>query len=388
MAVVYSGGTYVNSTFTGDSKSAVMANLRTMLVNAGWTNVAYAGGGLGLADQTFTVTIASPGVVTLTSHGLSANDPVVLSTSGALPTGLATNTKYFVRNPAANTFELSASSGGASINTSGSQSGTHKVSTESILLQSATQSGVTNPCRMRIKDYLATCLSLGIENQTGTLSFAASSTVGGFLLPAVSQTMRVIATKYWFICFVPGSTASRTCVYCGMPYVDSSILSGVTDIGFMFGNAGGDGDTNVRNSFRTGPVLTGGNNTNGNYQVLLGSSSWQSQNNSNNGGGNNAGAPEVAYTCQPGLSQTSTARNYRWGNDALLTSDVLIGWGATVITDESKIRGQLYDMIYIAEAVAMDSTDTFSGHTWFNLTNSNTQASGIPRGGMWVRTDT
>jgi hypothetical protein len=35
------------------------------------------------------------------------------------------NTVYFVRNPATNTFELSATSGGASINTTGSQSGVH-----------------------------------------------------------------------------------------------------------------------------------------------------------------------------------------------------------------------------------------------------------------------
>ena len=75
---------------------------------------------------TVTVTIASPGVMTWAGHNFAANDTIVLSTSGALPTGLSANTIYFVRNPAADTFELSATSGGASINTSGSQSGTHK----------------------------------------------------------------------------------------------------------------------------------------------------------------------------------------------------------------------------------------------------------------------
>ena len=77
--------------------------------------------------QTFTVTIASPGVVTAVAHGYAANDQVVLSTTGSLPTGLTAGTVYFVRNPAANTFELSATSGGASINTTGAQSGTHTV---------------------------------------------------------------------------------------------------------------------------------------------------------------------------------------------------------------------------------------------------------------------
>lgn len=74
---------------------------------------------------TFTVTIASPGVFTLNGHGLWNNDPVYLTTSGALPTGLAQNTLYYVKSVTTNTFRLSATRGGADINTTGSQSGTH-----------------------------------------------------------------------------------------------------------------------------------------------------------------------------------------------------------------------------------------------------------------------
>lgn len=75
---------------------------------------------------TFTVTIASPGVFTLTSHGLRVGDRVRFTTTGALPTGLALVTDYFVSNvPNANTFRVSATLGGADVNTSGSQSGTH-----------------------------------------------------------------------------------------------------------------------------------------------------------------------------------------------------------------------------------------------------------------------
>lgn len=84
----------------------------------------------GYGTKTFTVTIASPGVVTCNSHGLSNNQTIRLATSGALPTGLTKGSvTYFVRSAAANTFELSLTSGGASINTSGSQSGTHNFST-------------------------------------------------------------------------------------------------------------------------------------------------------------------------------------------------------------------------------------------------------------------
>lgn len=78
---------------------------------------------------TFTVTIASPGVFTLTAHGLVANDIVYLTTTGALPTGLAVETAYYVISTGltADNFRLSTTLGGAAINTSGSQSGTHSL---------------------------------------------------------------------------------------------------------------------------------------------------------------------------------------------------------------------------------------------------------------------
>lgn len=82
-------------------------------------------GATAIPSSTFTVTIASPGVVTWNAHGLSAGTPVVFTSTGALPTGLAVNTVYYVLAPTTNTFTLSATSGGSAINTSGSQSGTH-----------------------------------------------------------------------------------------------------------------------------------------------------------------------------------------------------------------------------------------------------------------------
>jgi len=72
-----------------------------------------------------TITIASPGVVSWTGHGLSNGTPIVLSTTGALPTGLTAGTIYFIVSAAADTFQLSATFDGAAINTSGTQSGVH-----------------------------------------------------------------------------------------------------------------------------------------------------------------------------------------------------------------------------------------------------------------------
>lgn len=84
---------------------------------------------LAVGSSVVTITIATPAVVTWTAHGLFADDTLTFSTTGALPTGLTAGTTYFVlaAGLAANTFRVSLSSGGAAINTTGSQSGVHTV---------------------------------------------------------------------------------------------------------------------------------------------------------------------------------------------------------------------------------------------------------------------
>ena len=89
----------------------------------------------GVAGSTFTITIASPGVLTL-GVSPSNDDAVVLNTTGALPTGLVPGTTYYVVNASGNTCRLSTTVGGAAINTSGSQSGTHYISPRGIPLTS------------------------------------------------------------------------------------------------------------------------------------------------------------------------------------------------------------------------------------------------------------
>lgn len=81
-----------------------------------------------------TVSIASPGVFTKIAHGRAVNDPVSFETSGALPTGLAADMQYYVKTaPTADTFTVSATPGGAAVNTSGSQSGVHKMGTDTVM---------------------------------------------------------------------------------------------------------------------------------------------------------------------------------------------------------------------------------------------------------------
>lgn len=114
----------------GALNTGVAANLRgvaTGLRIAGYT--ADAAVTLVSKETTFpftpvTLTLATPGTVNWTAHGLSVNDPVVPYTDGALPTGLTNGRCVFVKQVLdPNTFTVSVNPGGSAIAFTGSQSG-------------------------------------------------------------------------------------------------------------------------------------------------------------------------------------------------------------------------------------------------------------------------
>ncbi len=73
----------------------------------------------------FTVDTATD-TLTAVGHTLANGDKVRLSNSGgALPAGLSANTDYYVINASTNTLQLSATSGGAAIDITGTGTGTH-----------------------------------------------------------------------------------------------------------------------------------------------------------------------------------------------------------------------------------------------------------------------
>jgi len=91
----------------------------------------YANGGVAhhyvdTAAVAATITIASPGVITA-ANSFIAGQEVIFATTGTLPTGIVAGTTYFVLAPTSSNFTISATSGGAPINTTGAQSGTHTV---------------------------------------------------------------------------------------------------------------------------------------------------------------------------------------------------------------------------------------------------------------------
>lgn len=71
-------------------------------------------------------TAAVSDTITSNGHNLSNGDVLILTTSNTLPAGLSTGTPYYVINKTTNTFELSATSGGAAIDITDTGTGTHK----------------------------------------------------------------------------------------------------------------------------------------------------------------------------------------------------------------------------------------------------------------------
>jgi hypothetical protein len=79
-----------------------------------------------LTQQTFTVTIATPGVITL-ENTLAENTTFIPSTNGTLPTGMTAGTTYYLVNVSGTTANFASSYGGSPITTTGTQSGTHQL---------------------------------------------------------------------------------------------------------------------------------------------------------------------------------------------------------------------------------------------------------------------
>jgi microcystin-dependent protein len=80
---------------------------------------------------TITVTIAAPTVVSQIAHGFQTGDTLYFTTTGALPTGLAANTLYYVVFIDVNSYSLATTLAnaiaGTKITTTGTQSGVHTV---------------------------------------------------------------------------------------------------------------------------------------------------------------------------------------------------------------------------------------------------------------------
>jgi len=202
---------------------------------------------IGYTAPTVSMTIANPCVVsaTITIPDLTA---IVLETSGALPTGLLVGTTYYTRFVSSTTFNLSLTPTGALIITSGSQSGTHKISQRGVLvsqLNGASSvplsqiaflvsdasrfvlcfgtndigSSTTNPLLIRWSDQeSAVEWSPAITNQAGSIALSHGSTI-----------VTAIQSKQEIVVFTDAALYSLQ--YLGPPYVwGSQLLADNTSI--------------------------------------------------------------------------------------------------------------------------------------------------------------
>ena len=78
-------------------------------------------------ESVVSISVAAPGVVTWANHGLLAGQPVIFTTTGALPTGLTAGTVYYViaAGLTADAFSVAATPGGAGVGTTLAGSGVH-----------------------------------------------------------------------------------------------------------------------------------------------------------------------------------------------------------------------------------------------------------------------
>jgi len=88
---------------------------------------------IGIRNSEVALSIATPCVMT-TTITLADATPITFTTTGALPTGLLPGVTYYLKYVTATTYNLAATAGGASINTSGSQSGAQFISSRGMLL--------------------------------------------------------------------------------------------------------------------------------------------------------------------------------------------------------------------------------------------------------------
>lgn len=204
-----------NTTFTGypiaqDFQTKIYRSLTNFATTASLLTTLAAGitsfvdtGVIAPASSTITVTIATPGVITWTAHGLAAYSPVYFTTTGALPTGLAINTTYYVVAGASlttNTFELATSVSNAvantPINTTGTQSGTHTAYATAFLTPIATGSGNGMPQSFPVNTNSSECsiinpqADLTLRGIATTLNVNQGIGVGARMVTGIMQNLR------------------------------------------------------------------------------------------------------------------------------------------------------------------------------------------------------
>ena len=251
-SVLYSSNVPENE-YAAYSASVVYATGTKVLYISTNTHLVYES--LTGSSSTVTLTIASPCVITWTANGLAAGTPISFATTGALPTGIVAGTVYYVLAPTANTFNIAATVGGAAINTSGSQSGTHTATASanynipvtdttkwlsngndnrwkpfdnSITSQCANADSIANVFHTTGRVDSVALLNINAASATITQTDAVDGVV-------YNKTLNLVADsgiqEWWSYFFEPIIRVTDSVVTDLLPYANSSVSVTLTDTG-------------------------------------------------------------------------------------------------------------------------------------------------------------
>ena len=191
---------------------------------------------VGYSPIQVTISIAAPGVITLPA-GFSFPDgtAITFTSTGALPTGLTVGQVYFVVNSTGGTFSVSTSIGGSAITTSGSQSGTQRISPRGVDIADAGDAdaplfqnylAVSDVSRFVLvfgtNDYGQTYLDPMLirwsdQEDPYTWTPAATNQAGSLRLSHGSEIVTVTQMRQEFVVFTDSSIYSLQ--YVGAPFV-------------------------------------------------------------------------------------------------------------------------------------------------------------------------
>jgi hypothetical protein len=198
---------------------------------------------VGTVPVSCTVSVATPAVVTPTVGHTFANGMAIrLTTTGALPTGLSVGTTYFVVNATSTTFQLSATFGGAAINTTGATSGTTYIDCRGIPLTTIGDSStpvvhnsltISDTSRFVIvfgtNDYGSTTMDPMLIRWSDQENYAvwypqATNQAGSIRLSHGSKIVTTVQSRQEIVVLTDSSVYSMQ--YIGPPYVWSTQLLG------------------------------------------------------------------------------------------------------------------------------------------------------------------
>ncbi len=238
-------------------------------------------------------------------------------------------------------------------------------------------------CRVQLYDPgSGNCAQIKFRNQANT----KSQTNFHPLFAQASKTWRVIANPYQFFIFSSASSSiGREFVGGGVPYLPSFLQGVITECIWSMGNGRSDTDTFCSTTFRNN-LITSTPSSQPNLWMDVNLNAWENFNTYVN----------TAYTgwpqllAQQGAQWTQVAGTnlyapYKWHDDSLMVYEPLISWGMIGYSDESKIRGQLWDAAIVSDSFGADQTTSFDTHNWWVLTNGNYGSSGLyARGSLLV----